>query len=169
VVVVAATTAAYTELYRFLLRIDLARTLVQGLTSADEPIFHLVNEPRHLGAKAGDGLWLRIVDLPRALTARRYAAPLDVVLEVADDLLTANAGRWRLQIRAGGALVTCTPADGDPDLSLTVADLGAVYLGGTRLGALQRAGRVREHRPGAAAATSTAFGWPIAPYSIEIF
>jgi predicted acetyltransferase len=167
--VVAATTAAYAELYRFLLRIDLARTLVQGLTSADEPIFHLVNEPRHLGAKAGDGLWLRILDLPRALTTRRYAAPLDVVLEVTDDLLTGNAGRWRLQIRAGGALVTCTPADGDPDLSLTVAELGAVYLGGTRLGALQRAGRVREHRPGAVAATSTAFGWPVAPYSIEVF
>jgi predicted acetyltransferase len=167
--VVAATTAAYTELYRFLLRIDLARTLVQGLTSADEPIFHLVNEPRHLGAKAGDGLWLRIVDLPRALTARRYAAPLDVVLEVADDLLTANAGRWRLQIRAGGALVTCTPADGDPDLTLDIGDLGAAYLGGTKLGTLLLNGRITEHRPTAVAAASTAFGWHVTPSAIEIF
>nr|BFE65401.1 GNAT family N-acetyltransferase [Dactylosporangium thailandense] len=167
--VVAGTPAAYAELYRFLLRIDLARTLVQGMTSADDPLFHLVDEPRHLGAKAGDGLWVRIVDLPRALAARRYAAPLDVVFEVTDELLPANAGRWRLRAGAGGALVTCTRADGDPDFTLGIKELGAVYMGGTRLGALHLSGRVTEHRPTAVAAASTAFSWPIAPYSIEIF
>jgi predicted acetyltransferase len=167
--VVAATPAAYAELYRFLLRIDLARSLVQGHASADDPLFHLVDEPRRLGARTGDGLWLRIRDLPRALTARRYAAPVDVVFEVTDELLPANAGRWRLRAGAGGALVTCVRADGDPDFTLGIAELGAAYLGGTRLGALHLAGRVREHRPGAVAATSTAFGWPVAPYSIEIF
>ncbi|MEU7869465.1 GNAT family N-acetyltransferase [Dactylosporangium sp. NPDC049140] len=167
--VVAGTPAAYAEIYRFLLRIDLARTLVQGCTSADDPLFHLVDEPRQLGAKAGDGLWLRIIDVPRALTARRYAAPLDVVFEVTDALVPGNAGRWRLRAGAGGALVTCTPADGEPDFTLGITELGAAYLGGTRLGALHLAGRIDERRPGAVAAASTAFGWPVAPYSIEIF
>ncbi|MEV8511442.1 GNAT family N-acetyltransferase [Dactylosporangium sp. NPDC051484] len=167
--VVAATPTAYAELYRFLLRIDLSRTLVQGHGSVDEPLFYLVDEPRRLGGKVGDGLWVRIIDLHRALTTRRYAAPVDVVFEVTDGLLEANAGRWRLRAGAGGALVTCTRADGEPDFSLDVADLGAAYLGGTPLGALHRAGRIREHRPGAVAATSTAFGWPVAPNSIEIF
>lgn len=167
--VVAATPQAYAELYRFLFRIDLARTVVQGLSSVDEPLFHLVDEPRQLGAKLGDGLWVRILDLPRALTGRRYAAPVDVVFEVTDDLVEGNAGRWRLRAGAGGALVTCARADGEPDFQLDIADLGAAYLGGTRLGALHAAGRVREQRPGAVAAASTAFGWPIAPNSIEIF
>ncbi|WP_432979230.1 GNAT family N-acetyltransferase [Dactylosporangium sp. CA-233914] len=167
--VVAATTEAYAELYRFLLRVDLARSLVQSHSSIDEPLFHMVDEPRALGGKIGDGLWLRITDLPRALTARRYAAPLDVVLEVTDEIMESNAGRWRLRAGAGGALVNCTPADGDPDLTLGIADLGAAYLGGSRLGALHLAGRIQQHRPGAVAATSTAFGWPTAPYSIEIF
>jgi predicted acetyltransferase len=166
---VAATPEAYAELYRFLLRIDLARTLVQGQAAVDEPVFHLVDEPRQLGGKIGDGLWVRILDLPRALTARRYAAPIDVVFEVTDTLLEANAGRWRLRAGAGGALVTCSRADGDPDFTLDIADLAAVYLGGTRLGALHLAGRIREHRPGAVAATSTAFGWHVTPNSIEIF
>jgi predicted acetyltransferase len=167
--VVAATPAAYAELYRFLLRIDLSRTLVQGLTSADDPLFHLVDEPRQLGAKAGDGLWVRLTDVPRALTARRYAAPIDVVFELTDTLRPDNAGRWRLRAGAGGALVTCQRADGDPDFELGISELSAVYLGGTRLGALHLAGRVTEHRPGAVAAASTAFSWPVAPYSIEIF
>ncbi|MFG2038534.1 GNAT family N-acetyltransferase [Dactylosporangium sp. NPDC048998] len=167
--VVAATPTAYAELYRFLLRIDLARTVAQGLSSVDEALFYLVDEPRRLGGKVADGLWVRIIDLPRALTARRYAAPVDVVFEVTDDLLEANTGRWRLRAGAGGALVTCTRADGEPDFSLDIADLGAAFLGGTPLGALHQAGRIREHRPGAVAATSTAFGWPVAPNSIEIF
>src|SRR5262249_42667283 len=119
--------------------------------------------------RAADGLWVRVIDLPRALTSRRYAAPVDVVLEVTDSMIEANAGRWRLRVGAGGALVTCTPADGEADLSLDIADVAAAYLGGTPLGALQLAGRVREHRPGAVAAASTAFGWPVSPNSIEIF
>ncbi|MEV6924183.1 GNAT family N-acetyltransferase [Dactylosporangium sp. NPDC051485] len=167
--VVATTTAAYAELYRFLLRVDLSRTLVQGCSSVEEPLFYMVDEPRQLGGKVGDGLWVRITDLPRALTARKYAAPVDVVLGVTDALMEGNAGRWRLRVGAGGAVVSCTPADGEPDLSLDIADVAAVYLGGTSLGALHLAGRVREHRPSAVAAASAAFGWPTKPNSIEIF
>jgi predicted acetyltransferase len=166
---VAATPDAYAALWRFLLRVDLTRTVAMGLSSVDEPIFHLVDEPRRLGSKVGDGLWLRIVDLPRALTSRRYAAPVDVVLDVTDDLLPANAGRWRLRVGAGGALVNCSPTAAPADLSCDVIDLGAAYLGGTKLGALAATGRVREHRPGAVAAASTAFGWHVTPASIEIF
>ncbi|GAA0729236.1 GNAT family N-acetyltransferase [Dactylosporangium roseum] len=167
--VVAATPVAYSALWRFLFRIDLSRTVVLGLGNVDEPLFHLVDEPRRLGGKLADGLWLRIVDLPRALTSRKYAAPVDVVLEVTDALLPSNAGIWRLRVGAGGALVNCTRVDSAPDLTLDVADLGAAYLGGTKLGTLALTGRVVEHRPGAVAATSTAFGWHVTPSSIEIF
>ncbi len=166
---VAATPDATAALWRFLLGVDLTRTVVKGQSSVDEAIFHLVDEPRRLGGKVGDGLWLRIVDLPRALTSRRFAAPVDVVLDVTDDLLPANAGRWRLRVGAGGALVNCAPTDAPADLSCDVTDLGAAYLGGTKLGALAATGRVREHRPGAVAAASTAFGWHVTPLSIEIF
>lgn len=166
---VAATPDATAALWRFLLGVDLTRTVVKGLSSPDEAVFHLVEEPRRLGAKIGDGLWIRIVDLPRALTARRYAAPVDVVLGVTDTLLPANAGRWRLRVGAGGALVNCAPTDAPADLTCDVTDLGAAYLGGTKLGALAATGRVQEHRPGAVAAASTAFGWHVTPTSIEIF
>ncbi|MET7417426.1 GNAT family N-acetyltransferase [Dactylosporangium sp. NPDC005555] len=166
---VAVTPDAAAALWRFLLGVDLTRSVVKGLSGVDEEIFHLVEEPRRLGGKVGDGLWVRIVDLPRALTSRKYAAPVDVVLEVTDALLPANAGRWRLRAGAGGALVNCSPTDAPADLTCDVTELGAAYLGGTKLGALAATGRVQEHRPGAVAATSTAFGWHVTPSSIEIF
>ncbi len=124
-------------------------------------------EPRRLGATLADGLWVRVIDVPGALTARRYPAPVDVVLEVADPLLSANAGRWRLSGGPDGA--DCAPTQDAADLALDVTDLGAVYLGGTGLGALAAAGRVRELRRGALAATDAALRWHRAPVSIEVF
>jgi predicted acetyltransferase len=165
---VAATPEAHAALWRFLVSVDLARTVVAGPIGADDPVMHLVNEPNALGARVGDGLWVRLVDLPRALAARRYAAPLDVVFEVTDDLLPANAGRWRLRVAADGT-AECSPTSDSPDLTGGIAELGAAYLAGTSLGQLALIGRVRELRPGALAAASTAFSWPIRPTAIEIF
>src|SRR5690606_3971888 len=110
------------------------------------------------GARLADALWVRVVDVPAALSARRYVAPVDVVLEVTDDLLPGNAGRWRLVADASG-VARCTRTEAPADLACDVAALGAAYLGGASLGALGAAGRVVERRPGALAAASVAFGW----------
>ena len=64
--------------------------------AVDEPMQFMVNEPRRLAASLADALWLRVVDVPAALAARRYAADVDLVVEVTDELIPANAGRWRL-------------------------------------------------------------------------
>jgi predicted acetyltransferase len=165
--VVAGDPATYAALWRFLTTIDLARTATAGFLALDEPLQHLVDEPRRLGLKVADALWIRIVDLPGALSARRYATDVDVVLEVTDPLIEANAGRWRLTGGPDGA--TCT-ATGDPaDLALTSLELGAVYLGGPTLTELAAAGRVRELTPGALFAASTAFGWHRKPNPTEVF
>ncbi|MGA8113882.1 MAG: GNAT family N-acetyltransferase [Actinocatenispora sp.] len=164
---VATDTAAYRELWRYLFSVDLTRWVEYGNAAVDEPLQHMVTERPRLGARLGGGLWLRILDLPAALTARRYAAPVDVVLSVADAQLGDNAGRCHL--RGDAARASCQRTDAPADLSLGTAELGAAYLGGTTLAALAAAGRVSEQRPGALAATSTAFGWHRAPVSIEIF
>ncbi|MDT5035162.1 MAG: hypothetical protein QOE03_347 [Micromonosporaceae bacterium] len=165
--VIAATPDAYVALWRFLLSVDLTRTVRCRLGAADEPLRYLVGEPRALGVQVGDALWVRVVDVPAALSARRYAAGIDVVLEVTDDLLPGNAGRWRLTGNTDGA--TCAPTTDPVALSCDIADLGALYLGGTPLGALTAGGRVRELRPGAAAAAAAAFGWYRAPSALDTF
>jgi predicted acetyltransferase len=165
--VVAATPDAYLALWQFLLSVDLTRTVRYHFGAPDEPLRYLVGEPQALGAKVGDSLWVRLVDVPAALSARRYAAPVDVVLEVTDGLLPGNAGRWRLTGDRAGA--TCAATTDAPDLTCDVADLGAVYLGGTPLTALAAGGRVHEVRQGTLAAASTAFGWHRAPSGLDIF
>ncbi|MEV7008164.1 GNAT family N-acetyltransferase [Streptosporangium sp. NPDC051022] len=165
--VVAATPVSYAALWHFLLSVDLTRTVRCDFAAVDEPLLLLVNEPRDLGVSVSDGLWVRLLDLPGALSARRYAVPLDVVIQVTDAMLPENAGRWRLTVRDGEA--ACVATADDPDLSGDVADLGAAYLGGVSLGALGAAGRVREHRPGALATASAAFGWHVGPSALDIF
>jgi predicted acetyltransferase len=165
--VVADDPAAYAALWRFLLTIDLARTATAGFLALDDPLPHLVDEPRRLGTRVQDALWVRIVDLPAALAARRYATGVDVVFEVADPYLPGNAGRWRLTGGPDGA--TCARTGAPADLACTALELGTVYLGGPTLTSLAAAGRVRELTPGALARTSTAFGWHRMPNPTEVF
>jgi predicted acetyltransferase len=165
--IVAATPDAYVALWQQLFSVDLTRTVDYAFAPVDDPLRHLVDEPRALNAKLVDSLWLRLVDLPAALAARRYAAPVDVVVEVTDALLPDNAGRWRLTGDLDGA--ACTATSDPAELRCDVVDLGAAYLGGVSLAALAGVGRVRELRPGALAAAATAFSWPVAPAAYGIF
>ena len=166
--VVADDPAAYAALWHFLLTIDLARSVTVGFAALDEPLQYLVDEPRRLGSTLADGLWIRIVDLPNALAARSYAAPVDVVLDVTDPLLEQNTRRWRLTAGPDGR-ATCTPTTEPADLACTVLELGSAYLGGTSLAALAAAGHVRELTPGTLRQASVAFGWHRMPNPTEVF
>jgi predicted acetyltransferase len=165
--IVAGTTEAYLALWRFLLKVDLTRSTHCWTCAPDEPLLAAISDPRRLDARLADALWLRITDLPAALSARRYAADVDVVIEVSDDWVPENAGRWRLTGSPTGA--TCTSTVDGPDLACDVRALGAAYLGGTSLHSLAATGQVRELTPGALARASVAFGWLRAPTSIEVF
>ena len=139
----------------------------------DDPLLYQLADPRRTRPKLNDNLWVRIVDLPRALAGRRYSCPVDVVLEVRDETLPANAGRWRLSTTTtapgGGLAASCVPASAPADLALDVTELGAAYLGGTRLGALAGSGLVTELRPGATRQLSAALTWDPAPWCPIVF
>ncbi|MCG5216045.1 GNAT family N-acetyltransferase [Streptosporangium soli] len=164
---VSTTPEAYQALWGFLLSVELTRSASTWASSVDEPLFYWVGEPRQLSAHLCDALWVRVVDVPKALAARRYATPLDVVIEVTDDFLPVNSGKWRLTGSAESA--SCSATTDDADLAFDIRALGAVYMGGTSLSALAGAGLVRELRPGALAAAAPAFGWHKTPSAFEIF
>ena len=155
----AATPEAAARLWRFLLDLDLT-VAVHARLAVDDPLLHLLAEPRRAGARLADALWARPLEVGGALSARRYAAPVDVVLEVRDATCPWNARRWRLSGDREGA--QCTPTSDPADLALDVSDLGAALLGGSSLQARAAGGLVQEHRPGALLAASTAFG-PLGP------
>ena len=127
----------------------------------------MVDNNRAVTARIGDSLWVRLVDVPRALRERTYSAPFDVVLEVADDVCPWNAGRYRLAW--DGETAECEPASADADLELSAAELGAAHLGGTTLLSLARAGRVRAHDRAALWAASVGFRGALEPWCPEIF
>lgn len=85
-------------------------------------------------------LHIRLVDVPAALAARRYAAPGAAVLDIADPVLSANAGRFLLE--CDGSSARCERTDRVPDVRLTVSELGAAYLGGAGFRTLAAAGRI---------------------------
>ncbi|HEX2075023.1 MAG TPA: GNAT family N-acetyltransferase [Geodermatophilus sp.] len=163
----ATTPAAYAGLWRFLLSHDLVRTLEAPLASADEPLRYLLRDQRALHARPVDALWVRLVDVSRALAGRRYPAPIDLVLEVRDDFCGWNTGRWRLTGHPAGG--RCAPTGRDPDIVLGIEELSAAYLGTVSLASLQAAGRVTEVSPGAVTLASTAFRWPVTAWCPDEF
>jgi len=166
---IAADPAAGAALWRDLLSRDLVTEVIARLRPADDPLLYQLLDPRRARLQVSDALWVRIVDVPKALTERLYSCPVDVVLEVRDELLPANAGRWRVRAAGLAAGVTCERTSDAADIALDVRDLGAAYLGGTRLGALAAAGLITELRPGSLAPLSAAMSWDPAPWCPKIF
>jgi predicted acetyltransferase len=164
---VAPELPAYKALWQHLLTMDLSAKLTYEYAAVDEPLQQLVTYPTALERRVGESLWLRVTDVPRALTQRRYAAPLDVVLDVTDNLIESNTGRFRLT--ADGSTVTCDHTADAPDLALSVTELAGAYLGGRPLAEFAAIGRVTEYTPGALNLATAALRWPVAPVSLEVF
>ncbi|MBO3750994.1 GNAT family N-acetyltransferase [Streptosporangiaceae bacterium NEAU-GS5] len=157
--------AAYAGLWRGVLDRDLCSGLYAWNRAVDDPLIHLLAEPRYLNAGWLDELWIRVVDVERALTQRAYSAPAEVVIEVEDQICPWNEGRYRLVTAKG----TCERTEDSPDLTLPVQVLGAAYLGGRSLMAYRDAGIVREHREGALRELSAAMEWDPKPWCGLVF
>ncbi|MFF4650209.1 GNAT family N-acetyltransferase [Streptomyces sp. NPDC001380] len=164
---VAADDAVFTALARFVLGHDLVSQVVFRHVPPGHPLrWQLADFRAGQVANDTDWLWVRLLDVPRALTARGWSADGELVLDV-DDPFLGERGRHLLTVRDGRA--ECAPTDREPDLSLDVSDLGSVYLGGTAPSTLVRAGHVRAHRPGAAALADALFRAERPPHCLHWF
>lgn len=139
---VAETADARAALWRFALQHDLVDEVVADLRPIDDPLPWLVHDTRGVKQEVHDHGWLRILDLPTALTARRYSAPIDTVLRVEDSLGFTN-GDWRLRVDDDGiATVDAADEGAEADITLDVSMLSALYAGGVRATTLHGAGRI---------------------------
>ncbi|MET9291349.1 GNAT family N-acetyltransferase [Streptomyces sp. NPDC003077] len=160
-----ATAAA---LWRYVASIDLTDKVRAWGRPVDDPLLHFAADRDQVRVVQEFGaLWLRLVDVPAALRARAWAAPADLVLDLTDAGVPANAGRYRLTVAHSGATISLT--DDAPDLSLDVRELAACYLGGTELRHLVAAGLVTEHTPGAASALDAALRTRELPHTADEF
>jgi predicted acetyltransferase len=142
---------AAATLWRHLLGVDWVHRVTAENVALDDPLPLLLDNPRACVTQPGTGadeLWLRVLDVPRALEARAYDAPGRLVLDVTDRLGYA-AGRFAV-VAAGDGTGSVTRTDEPSDLALDVSALGTLYLGGQTAARLTAAGLVAEQRPGAA-------------------
>jgi predicted acetyltransferase len=133
----------------------------------DEPMNWQIGDLRASRRRRFDRLWLRILDVPAVLEARRYAAPATIVFEV-EDALGFAAGRFLLEVGADGvgharALEGEAP-QGAASVALPVTELSAIYLGGVPATTLARAGRITERTAGAALTLERAFATERTPW-----
>jgi predicted acetyltransferase len=158
---------AYRGIWSYCFGVDLVDRIRARHRPIDEPLPWMLADFRRLEAQTSDALWLRLVEVDAALSARTYAAEGSVVFEVADAGCPWNTGRHRLEAGPDGA--ACAPSDAEPDIRLDVRDLGAAYLGGVEFGLLLSAGRVEECRAGAVARADAMFRWRPYPWCASVF
>ncbi|HEU0337227.1 MAG TPA: GNAT family N-acetyltransferase [Gaiellaceae bacterium] len=156
--------AATREVWRFLLEIDWVDEVHAWMLPVDHPLRLVVARVNQLGLRLEDGLWVRLVDVGAALSAREYAADGRVTLEVATDPhVPDNAATWTLEDGVARR------SRRRPDVRLGVDALGATYLGGVSFAELAAAGRVEEASRGGLARADALFRTPAAPWCPENF
>jgi predicted acetyltransferase len=153
---------AYAALWRLCCDLDNIATVIAENRSVDESLPWMLADARAMvETRHFDNIWVRILDVEVALSARRYLTTGSLVIEVRDAMNLA-AGRYLLE--AGPDAVSCTRTTTAPDVELDVTTLGAAYLGGTSLQTMATAGLVVEHRAGAITLADTMFRWTSLPW-----
>ncbi|WP_327384581.1 GNAT family N-acetyltransferase [Streptomyces sp. NBC_01207] len=161
----AVTPQAERALWQFLCSIDWVLKVRTGYRAPDDLVPQMLPDPRSARVvSAVDFMWVRVLDVVRALGARTYEVPGVLVLEVTDGTGPA-AGRYRLDAGTGA----CERTEEAADLRLDVAVLGSLYLGDASAVRLAALGLVTEERPGAAALADAVFRTARRPWCPDIF
>ena len=152
------------EIWRYLLDIDWAARITASLLPVDHALWWLLATPRRMRPRIGDGLWVRLVDVGAALSARSVRRRR-----------SRRPRRDRRVLPVERRPLACLPtarrsARRPPaQLRLDVSTLGSTYLGAFSFSELVRGGRVEELRRGAAARADAMFAAERAPWCPEIF
>ena len=163
-------TAAEAEaaLWEFLLSVDLVAQVRADDRPVDDPLRWRLLDPRRLQVtQLTDHLWVRVVDVAAALSARTYGVDDGLVLGLVDPFRPLNDGTWMVEGGAAGA--QCARTDRDADLVLSARDVGALYLGGVTASTLAHAGRVEERTSGAVARADRFFAAHPSPWCTTHF
>ena len=158
----SASDDAHGALWSFCFGVDLMAATEASARPVDDPLPWMLAEPRRLNRTPVDGLWVRLVDLPGALSERTYSVNGSLVLGVRDSFCPWNEGRYQLEGGPEGA--RCRTADAEPDIELSAADLAAAYLGTVPFTTLSRAGRVEERTAGALRLADAMFADELKPW-----
>ena len=164
--IITTTDEALSGLWSFLSNIDLFPDVEWWNTPVDDPLIHMVTDPRRVRRSVKDALWIRIMDVPAALTSRGYESDGVVTFEVADSTRPGTAGTYRLDCSEGAG--ACQRVGDGAEISMDIDVLGHLYLGGGSALGMAASGRI-EGDPAAIRTLHRLFRADRAPWCPEIF
>ena len=164
---VSVTDTAHATMWRFILNFDLVGKITAENRPSDDPLWWMLSDPRRLIRKSHDSLWIRLLDIPKALEARTYNADGRLKIGLVSESQPAVAGTYVLEIDDSKASVKKTTDK--PDVIMTPADLSAIYLGGVAPGPLVEAGRIDAVTTGSLAKLHGMFSTDSAPWCAHYF
>lgn len=154
-------------LWQYVRAHDLVLRARFGRVEPDDPLPDLLLEPRELRRRTGDAMWLRVVDVPRALEARPYREAGALTLRVHDTLAPWNDGVWRFE--TDGEQTRVTPAAGGAAaLDLPVNALASLLTGFRTATRIERAGMLTGD-PAAVRRADALFATAYAPHMPDGF
>jgi predicted acetyltransferase len=158
-------------LWDYLCNVDLVQEWYAEERPVDDVIQFAVGDRRaHRLRSTWDEQWLRLLDVDAALGARAFAdADGSFTVAVTDALLADNSGSWEISASGAKRIADGTADGAAADLVVTVTDLAAAYLGGTKWTALAGAGRIAVHDSRALARADALFAVPWAPFCCSGF
>ena len=141
------TVPAYQAVWEHFTSMDLVASIVWGRVPVDDPLPHLLLEPKSINRTLSDGLMGRIVDVERALPVRPYEDEGTLTFEIKDDLCSWNQGRWKLEASTDGSSVSRT--NEVPQVTMPVSTLAMLVFGQLSATEATRMGRLDANEPGA--------------------
>jgi predicted acetyltransferase len=165
--------AAEAALWRYALQVDWVQRVEVWDLAPDSPLPLALGDQRACvdnHNSCGDFLWVRILDVAKAFSARTYDAPGRVVFEVTDPM-GYTPGRFVLEAAEDGTgrCVPASPDDTDVDFALDVGQLAAVYFGHLPLRPMEQAGLVVERREGGLRHAQRVLRTGQAPWCPDVF
>ncbi len=128
----------------------------------------LLLEPRELQRHTSDGIWLRVVDVERALAQRRYGEAGELTIEIAADRdCDWNLGRWQLQTEGENATVSRSTRSAD--LVMPIHALAPLLPGHRSATELARAGLLKARDAAALARADRLFATSHRPWCCNGF
>ena len=164
---VSATEVAHAAIWRFLLDFDLVGNITAINRPSDDSLWWMLSDPRRLRRKSHDALWVRLLDIPKALEARTYNSDGILKIGLVSDVQPESAGTYVIEIDDSRGSVKKT--NDKPDVVMTPADLSALYLGGIGPGPLFEAGRINEITTGSLVKLTGMFNTDSAPWCAHYF
>ncbi|HEY6635154.1 MAG TPA: sterol carrier protein domain-containing protein, partial [Acidimicrobiia bacterium] len=163
---ITLTPEAHLGLWSFLTNIDLFPRVDHWNHPIDDPLGHMVTDHRRLRRTLVDGLWVRLMDVERALEARHYEWDGSILIEVVDQSRPETSGTYRLAVEAGTG--SCRRVSDPAQVSISADVLGHLYLGGGDALSMASAGRV-EGNPVDVELLHRLFHTSSAPWCPEVF